>query len=69
MFKGKVDDWRVQRNNAYVVYCSFTKNEDRQSITDLLPLPFDKEFNKEFNEPKKIDNTDIYEEAKKAGYV
>jgi len=59
--KGKVQDWRVHRNNAYLIHCSLVAMKDRAVLTDALPLPYDFEI---INNSTK-DLVDFYNEAVK----
>ncbi len=44
VIKGKVDDWRLKRDNAYLIYCSMTSKENIIDKFSLLPLPYDDEI-------------------------
>jgi hypothetical protein len=66
VFRGKIDEWRVHRNNAYLIHCSLIQKEHRLSITDALPLPFDEELTSPVDT---VSSLEIYEEAKRAGFV
>ncbi len=64
--RGKVYEWRIQRNNAYLIHCSLIPQKDRAKITEASPLPFDDEL----DEPTDTtSNLELYEEAKRAGLV
>lgn len=64
MYKGKVDNWRVNRNNAYLIHCSLVGQKDRVRIEDANPLPFD-----ENTKANVEDSLSVYEEAKRMGWV
>jgi len=57
MVKGKVDDWRFQRNCANLIHLSFV--EKGADILQAIPLPFDWEIQQEKPED------DIFEQYKK----
>lgn len=44
VIKGKVDDWRVHRNCAYLIYSAFVSMDQRTLITDAIPLMMDDEI-------------------------
>lgn len=48
VIKGKVDDWRNQRVQAWKIVEGFRGSKDMPDIIDFYPLPYD-------NEIKKID--------------
>lgn len=41
--KGKVQNWRYERRNAYLIHASLIELKDRVDVLDL-PLPFDEEI-------------------------
>lgn len=62
--RGKVEDWRIQRNASYLVHCSLVKHPI--NIYEWMPLPLDNELKdaerveqEEMNDENKI----IYMEA------
>jgi hypothetical protein len=61
VFRGKVYDWRIQRNLSYQIHCSLIDRSGRVSIEQYQPLPFDEETETD-------DNSHIYQEALEAGY-
>jgi len=42
--KGKVDDWRIQRWNAWKIVEGFRGSEGMPEIWDFYPLPYDDEL-------------------------
>lgn len=42
--RGRVDEWRIARMNAYLIHCSLIDSKDRVSMLGALPLPFDDEL-------------------------
>lgn len=44
VIQGKVDDWRVQRNCAYLSYAVHIEESKRTSMLDAVPLAYDDEI-------------------------
>lgn len=41
-FRGKVDEWRFLRKGFYLVHCTLIP--DRADMKDVMPIPFDNEY-------------------------
>jgi hypothetical protein len=65
MYKGKVDELRYQRNNAYLIHCSLVETKNRVKITEFNPLPFDEDF-EEASDPQEMEK--MYKELQQSGY-
>jgi hypothetical protein len=63
VYKGKVEDWRRDRANAYLIHCSLV--EKPVDIYEYLPLPFDDEILVD----NSMDIEKLYNEAKELGIV
>lgn len=62
--KGKVNDLRYSRDNAYVIYCSMVKNPAPKEA--VLPLPFDDEIEEVMRKQKEQEvkrAEDLYKNA------
>lgn len=44
VIRGRVDEWRVARANAYLIHCSLVEDKHRVGMMEALPLPFDDEL-------------------------
>jgi len=58
VIQGKVDEWRILRNNAYLIHCSMV--EKRADILSVLPLPYDDELEAE----SELTDEEIYNQGK-----
>ena len=50
VIKGKVDDWRLQRQAAWCIVCGFVGSKDMPESYQLYSLPFDDELMKKEKE-------------------
>lgn len=55
MVKGRVKEWRIQRDNAWLIHASFVPEKDRVNKLLYLPLPYDDEL--EEIEKKEMEKT------------
>lgn len=60
-----MDEWRIARNNAYLVHCSLVTKP--AGLTEVLPLPLDWEI-ETLEQTEQDENVYLYEEAKRLGY-
>ncbi len=60
-----MDEWRIARNNAYLIHCSLSPKP--VDITEFSPLPLDWEL-KNLEEGEQDETVYLYEEAKRLGY-
>ena len=68
MIMGKVEGWRYERRNAYMIYCALSSIEGRADMYALLPLPFDDELSNEGEMTTDVKVIEMYEYAKSTGY-
>ena len=65
--RGKTEDWRIQRNNAFLIHRSLV--EKPVNIFNELPLPFDDEL-KEMQEKSVMSEAErLYNLAKEQGII
>ena len=58
-----MDEWRQERNGAYIIHCSLV--EKPLAVTDLYPLPFDDELGTEKASTENL--IEEYERLRKSG--
>lgn len=58
VIQGKVDEWRILRNNAYLIYCSLPTGS-KMDMYKVLPLPYDTELS-----GGDVSDLDLYEQGK-----
>lgn len=71
-FKGRIEYLRFIRQNTYLLHCSAIDADNRLSLFEALPLPFDFELENQSKDQEALavnDSLLLYEEAKKGGYI
>lgn len=66
---GVIDNWRVQRNNAYLVYVAMVGSSNALPITEVLSLPYDEEYIKsERKEEQQLKDDALMQHIRDSGY-
>jgi len=63
VIQAKVDEWRVLRQNTYLIHCSLIGSENRLDILSALPLPYDEEL-KHLEQTRVKTDLEIYEQGR-----
>ncbi len=66
---GRVDEWRVQRNGAYLMYCALVGSDKALAITEVLSLPYDDEvIRQEKDEQQALKDDALAQYIRDSGY-